>query len=56
MKIALMKDKKSFALAGLSFTELKIIKDSCDAYGRQGSAKAKEIAASLEKQMEEISI
>ncbi len=56
MKIVQLKDSKKFALAGISFTELKTIKDACDLYARQGSRPAEKLAREIEQQMEEVSI
>ncbi|MCB1325907.1 MAG: hypothetical protein H7A21_02370 [Spirochaetales bacterium] len=57
MKIMKMKgDKKEFAIASLTFTELKIIKDACELFGQQGSARAAEIFAEIDRQMNQITI
>lgn len=56
MQIVKLKDNKSFALAGLSFSQLKIIKDSCLFAGKNGSLAAKEMAMEIEKMMGDITI
>lgn len=56
MQIVKMKQDNQFAIAGLSFSALKTIKDACALYGAQGSALAKQIADELEKRMEEVTI
>ena len=56
MQIVKMKQDNMFAIAGLSFSALKTIKDACNLYGLQGSALAKQIAAELEQRMNEVEI
>lgn len=51
-----MKEDNQFAVAALSFTELKVIKDACKLFGDQGSQRAKEIAEHIERAMENISV
>jgi hypothetical protein len=56
MKIVKMKDGKNFGLANLSFTDLKTIKDACELFASQGSAHAKKLLASIEKEMENVTV
>lgn len=56
MQIVKMKQENMFAVAGLSFSALKTIKDACKLYGTQGSALAKKIAEELEQRMNEVEI
>ena len=56
MQIVPMKDNKMFAMAGLSFADLKNIRDACALYGKQGSAAARELHQKIESLMNEISI
>ncbi len=56
MQIIPMKDNKMFAMAGLSFADLKTIRDACGLFGQQGSAAAKELHQKIEKLMGEITI
>lgn len=56
MQIVKMKQENQFALAGLSFTAIKTIKDACKLYGSQGSSAALKIAEEIEKQMKEVEI
>ena len=56
MQIVTMKDKKLFAIAGISFAELKTIKDACGMAGKQGLTNSTELYNKIEKLMEEITI
>ena len=57
MQIVKMKKDNQFAIAGMSFSELKAIKDACAFYGQQGGfALALKIAQELEKSMDEVEI
>ena len=56
MKIVKLKNENQFALAPLSFSELKTVKDACREYAKQGSSAAKKIAEQMEKQMNEIEV
>lgn len=56
MQIVKMKQPNTFALAGLSFSALKTLKDACKLYGTQGSALAKQIAEELEQRMNEVEV
>lgn len=56
MKIVKQKQENTFALAGLSFTELKVIKDACELFGKQGSPQAAKIGEEISSAMDNITI
>ncbi|MCB1147255.1 MAG: hypothetical protein KDK38_10670 [Leptospiraceae bacterium] len=56
MKIVKQKQENMFALAGLSFTELKVIKDACELFGKQGSTQAEAIAKAINDEMNNVTI
>lgn len=56
MKIVKMKQENRFAVGHLGFNELKVIKDACKLYAKQGSAVAKKLAEEFETQMDQIEI
>lgn len=51
-----MKNENQFAVALLTFAEVKAIKDACAEYGKKGSSAAKKISEELEKQMNELEV
>ena len=56
MKIVKMKEDNQYALARLSFKDIKIIKEACKLYATQGSAGATNIFQSIEKELENVEI
>ena len=56
MRIVKLKEQNQFAITGMSFTELKTIKDACKFYGDQGSNVGKQLAQKLEHQMNEVTL
>ena len=56
MQIVPMKDNKQFAMAGLSFTDLKTIRDACALFGKQGSTAANELHQKIVSQMDNLTI
>lgn len=56
MKIVKMKADNKFALAPLSFKDIKIIKEACKLYSTQGSPGAARIYQSIEKELENVEV
>lgn len=56
MKIVKMKQDKMFALAGLSFSEIKVIKDACEFFAQQGSNHAAKLAQQIDEEMGNMTI
>ncbi|MDH5680257.1 MAG: hypothetical protein OEZ36_01620 [Spirochaetota bacterium] len=56
MQIVPMKDKKQFAMAGLSFADLKTIRDACALFGKQGSTTAKELHEKIVGLMDNLTV
>ena len=56
MKITKLDEVNSFALEGISFLDLKTIKEACKIYGDKGSAAAKKLLAKINKAMDNITI
>ena len=56
MKLVKMKGENQFAIAGISFAELKVIKEACKTMAGQGSDRARSLAEALGKEMEEVEI
>ena len=55
MEISKTQDN-TFELKALTFTQLKIIKDACKAYAKQGSKPAGDIASEIEEMMDEMTL
>lgn len=55
MKLSKQEDN-SFNLEGLSFTQLKTIKDACKTYAKQGSKASGDIASEIEDMMDNITV
>ncbi len=56
MELAPMKEDNTFALKGLNFTDIKIIKEACKLAADQGNQRAADIAGEIEKLMGDVSI
>ena len=56
MKLVKQNADNRYAVANLTFTDLKTIKDACKAFAAQGSKAAAKVAEELESEMDNVEI
>lgn len=56
MKLLKQKADNRFAVANLTFADLKTIRDACKAFAAQGSQAAAKVAKELEAEMDNVEI